>query len=285
MVCKQFAIALISYLNPVLCTLLLLATNAHLLFFGGGVLFSLAPLFSIVRVFNHGILYRAYLIGGVTSAGMILLHYSSHPQLGAYLVGLSFFHISEYLLTAYFKENKLSYDSFLLNHSSAYHAALVAGMIEYLIEYVNIGQDKFSYPYISYIGGAMMLLGDLARKVAMVTAAENFDHIVQSEQSEEHRLVKTGLYGLSRHPSYAGWFYWSIGTQVLLCNPVCAVGYAWASWKFFQERIEEEECYLLRFFGSEYRDYKQTVGIGIPGITGYEITPEVHQYLDNKKNK
>ncbi|KAG6930751.1 isoprenylcysteine carboxyl methyltransferase, partial [Chelydra serpentina] len=26
--------------------------------------------------------------------------------------------------------------------------------------------------------------------------------------------------------------------QVLLCNPVCVVGYTLASWRFFRERIE-----------------------------------------------
>ena len=52
----------------------------------------------------------------------------------------------------------------------------------------------------------------------------------------QFQLVTHGIYSLSRHPSYAGWFYWSIGTQLLMCNPVCTLGYAYASWKFFEER-------------------------------------------------
>lgn len=44
-----------------------------------------------------------------------------------------------------------------------------------------------------------------------------------------------------RHPAYFGWFWWSIGTQMLLCNPVCIVVYAAASWRFFSQRIPFEE--------------------------------------------
>lgn len=40
-----------------------------------------------------------------------------------------------------------------------------------------------------------------------------------------------------RHPSYFGFFIWSIGTQVLLINPVCTVGYTVVTWRFFRDRI------------------------------------------------
>lgn len=29
-----------------------------------------------------------------------------------------------------------------------------------------------------------------------------------------HQLVKTGIYAWSRHPSYAGFVWWALGTQV-----------------------------------------------------------------------
>jgi hypothetical protein len=40
-----------------------------------------------------------------------------------------------------------------------------------------------------------------------------------------------------RHPSYFGWFWWVVGTQALLTNPLCLVGYTIVSWKFFDARI------------------------------------------------
>ena len=48
-------------------------------------------------------------------------------------------------ISALYKPNKLSLNSFLLNHSTAYHAAVIAGLAEYLIEWVNLYDEKF-YP-------------------------------------------------------------------------------------------------------------------------------------------
>ncbi len=54
-----------------------------------------------------------------------------------------------------------------------------------------------------------------------------------------------------------------------MCNPFCLVGYTLVSWKFFKERIYEEEIYLLNFFGKEYIDYQKKVGTGLPFIEGF----------------
>lgn len=67
---------------------------------------------------------------------------------------------------------------------------------------------------ISLIGGLMCIGGEILRKAAMLTARTNFNHIVQSVREEGHQLVTHGVYSICRHPSYVGWFYWSIGTQV-----------------------------------------------------------------------
>lgn len=61
--------------------------------------------------------------------------------------------------------------------------------------------------------------------------------------------------------------------QVMLLNPICTVMYAAASWKFFQQRIREEEITLLHFFGDAYVDYQRKVNTGIPFVYGYRIDP------------
>ena len=73
-----------------------------------------------------------------------------------------------------------------------------------------------------------------------------------------------------RHPSYFGWFYWSIGTQLLLCNPICIIVYALASWSFFNERIQYEEYLLVKFYQESYIKYIHNSYIGIPLIKSYE---------------
>ena len=95
--------------------------------------------------------------------------------------------------------------------------------------------------------------------------------MVANRHIDDHKLVTEGVYRLFRHPSYVGWFYWSVGTQLLLANPVCTIGYTMASWKFFNERIEYEELNLISFFGQDYIDYQRRVGTGLPFIEGYVV--------------
>ena len=44
-------------------------------------------------------------------------------------------------------------------------------------------------------------------------------------------------YSWFRHPSYTGFFYWALGTQLVLQNPVTFVFFAILLWRFFYYRI------------------------------------------------
>lgn len=109
------------------------------------------------------------------------------------------------------------------------------------------------------------------REASMSHSQLSYPFKVQFEQQADHKLVTSGIYKLFRHPSYVGWFYWSLGTQVILANPVCFIFYIIASWLFFKERIYMEEIALLNFFGDEYLKYQTTTPTGLPFINGYAI--------------
>jgi len=81
-----------------------------------------------------------------------------------------------------------------------------------------------------------------------------------------------------------GWFLWSIGTQLLLQNPVCFLGYAVVSWRFFRARIEDEEWALLNFFGQDYLDYQARVGTLLPGIKGVMLNARKNDKNKNSDN-
>ncbi|XP_044275591.1 protein-S-isoprenylcysteine O-methyltransferase [Varanus komodoensis] len=211
---------------------------------------------------------RACFLGFAFGCGLLLsFGQSTWKHFGWYMCSLSFFHYSEYLVTAVNNPRSLSLDSFLLNHSFEYNMAALSSWVEFTVEKCIFPEMK-QITWLSSAGLLMVVFGDCLRKAAMLTAGSNFNHIVQNEKSETHTLVTRGVYGLFRHPSYVGWFYWSIGTQILLCNPVCVVGYTLASWRFFRERIEEEEMTLIHFFGEEYLAYKRRVPTGLPFIRG-----------------
>ncbi|XP_067826314.1 protein-S-isoprenylcysteine O-methyltransferase [Heptranchias perlo] len=237
----------------------------------------LAVINVLLLLLYRGLLYqvavRACFLGFAFGCGLILsFGGSSWQHFGWYLCSLSFFHYSEYLVTAVINPRSLSLDSFLLNHSVEYKLAAMSSWVEFTIENLLFPELK-QISWISFFGLLMVLVGESLRKAAMLTAGSNFNHIVQNEKAETHRLVTSGVYSWSRHPSYVGWFYWSIGTQVILCNPICIVGYMLASWRFFRERIEEEEITLIQFFGEDYEQYKRRIPTRLPFIKGAKIEP------------
>jgi len=104
----------------------------------------------------------------------------------------------------------------------------------------------------------------------MITAGRYFTHAIlsgdQLQKRKQFNLVTSGIYSFSRHPGYFGWFLWSIGTQILLSNPISFIAYGIISWFFFYKRIREEEKSLIANYGKEYIEYKSKVPTRIPFI-------------------
>ena len=146
-----------------------------------------------------------------------------------------------------------------------------------------------------------MFAGQALRSMAMIQASTNFSHMVAHHKVANHRLVKEGVYAYVtfrtpfpervltfdhrwfRHPSYTGFFYWAVGTQMVLQNHVCFVVFISILWRFFYYRIRcecprlppgsklkgsqtDEESRLINFFGDEYREYCKTTRTLIPFI-------------------
>ena len=168
---------------------------------------------------------------------------------------------------------------------------MITGMVEFWIEYFFVPlycsiffvRSRLRIHTVTFWTGFFLCLcGGLLRAVGEIQLGRNFAHRIRVQKSEEHELITTGLYSfvllltiissIFRHPAYTGWFYFSIGTQVLLNNPFCIVAYTLASWYFFYKRIPYEESLLLSFF-PEYRNYRERTHIFIPFI------PQVENWL------
>lgn len=212
----------------------------------------------------------AYALGLVSGLALLLLALAPTraAPFAAYLLLLTSFHMGEYLLTAAYRPDTLSFDNFLLNHSALYQLMTALSWLEYWLEATlptPLAPLK-RWSLVSWLGLATCFAGLGSRFLAMATATSNFSHMIEEEKREQHVLVTRGIYGWLRHPAYFGYFYWAVGTQVLLVNPVCLVAYALASFLFFVRRIHYEERILLRFFGEDYRRYRDHTRIGIPFI-------------------
>lgn len=216
-----------------------------------------------------GVIWRSLLLGSLLTVGLaIIIH--APPEflsLGLYLCTLSFFHFSEYFVTSLSNPTNLSTDIFLINQSNAYTLATLASFAEFFLEFYFLPYDWFGqFKKLTLLGLLVCLIGELMRKLAILTAGQGFTHIISTTRHPEHVLITHGVYSLMRHPSYAGWFYWALGTQMILLNPICFVLFMFVAWNFFQERIPYEEDILITFFGQDYHKYRNKVPVGIPFI-------------------
>ncbi|CAD6566429.1 MAG: hypothetical protein TREMPRED_002580 [Tremellales sp. Tagirdzhanova-0007] len=193
----------------------------------------------------------------------------ARPQLGVYVAALGLFHLLEFWTTAGWNVQKLTIDAFLLNNTNQYHYAHAFGLTEYFLSSYFYPQ-KFAiwyccHPWLDVVG-TILVVGQTFRSLAMIHASTSFSHIVKSVKHDDHTLVTTGVYAWSRHPSYAGFFYWAVASQLLLGNVVSTLGFAIVLGRFFADRIKGEEKHLVRFFGDDYVQYRRHVGTGLPFI-------------------
>ena len=94
-------------------------------------------------------------------------------------------------------------------------------------------------------GFCIAVMGQTFRSLAMIHAASNFNHTVQTQKDPTHVLVTSGVYSLVRHPSYFGFFWWAVGLQLFLANPITAILFTYVLWNFFSNRIKYISEYLL----------------------------------------
>eukprot|EP00759_Apiculatamorpha_spiralis_P022163 PhF_6_TR26477/c0_g1_i1/m.38318/K00587/ICMT, STE14; protein-S-isoprenylcysteine O-methyltransferase len=201
----------------------------------------------------------AFVLGNISMTGIALVYTGASVPFGLYMfLCLSVFHIAEFTVTAFYRTRELGFQSFMVNHSTAYTGATVAAWLEYAIE-VYFFPNLKTPTMLTYLAFLLACVFYGIRVLAMVQAGSNFNLTIEIEKRPEHTLVTTGLYSVLRHPSYFGWFWYCIASQVLLANPVCVVLYSWAAWKFFASRIEFEEEVLSHssFFGEKYNQYRK----------------------------
>lgn len=222
-----------------------------------------------------GISLRAFLLGSVGTSSAILSTYlaaTAHPIWRApfFVASLCIFHFLEFYTTALTNTASAKVSSFLLSsNGSAYTIAHTAAFVECIL--LNIFYPDTLVPEPLHhtllgVGLVLVVAGQVIRAIAMYQAGQNFSHLVAHTKRSEHQLVTSGLYSVLRHPSYFGYFWWALGTQLACGNVVCFMGYAMVLYRFFERRIKGEEELLVKFFGDEYVRFRQRTAVGIPGI-------------------
>lgn len=179
------------------------------------------------------------LAGCLLSTAWLVSQQKTVWRLPSFFASLSLFHFLEYWTTAHFNPPAARASSFLLySNGTAYNVAHTLATLEIVVSNVlSSYQSLYVNRYTITTGAVLIVIGQLVRSVAMAQAGTNFNHTPQKVRKEGHILVTTGVYGWLRHPSYFGFFWWALGTQVLVGNKICLVGYLLALWNFFHRRI------------------------------------------------
>lgn len=185
-------------------------------------------------------------------------------QLTTLFVVLICYHICEYLLAKHFHPKETQLSSFLITKD--YLIAFSIGLIEYFIErYIWPVFKTDSSSFVLWLGVLMIIVGLYIRFAAIITAGKSFNHVVQVE-SHGNKLITNGVYKYIRHPGYFGFFVFAVGTQVMLKNIVSTVGFIIVLWNFFNDRIKDEEVFLIRMYGNDYVQYRDRTPTWIPFI-------------------
>jgi len=138
---------------------------------------------------------------------------------------------------------------------------------------VNLG-ILLSFQHIGYYGNGsrifpiaglvFIVCGLFVRWLAIFSLKRQFT--VDVAITEDHRIMRKGIYRFVRHPAYAGSLlsFFGLGlcfsnylTMLIIFVPICAA---------FLYRIRIEEEALIHAFGSEYLDYCASTKRLIPGI-------------------
>ncbi|KAI7154565.1 prenyl cysteine carboxyl methyltransferase-like protein Ste14 [Hortaea werneckii] len=190
-------------------------------------------------------------------------------RLSAFFFCLSIFHFLEFYTTATYNAPHCRAESFLIfSNGWHYNTAHALATLEITISSIFPQyQSALVYPpYTIAVGFLLVFAAQVVRSVAMATAGTNFNHTPVQTRKEDHELVTQGIYSWLRHPSYFGFFWWALGTQVLVGNKVCLIGYLIVLWWFFYRRIIAEESTLVKFFGEDYEKFRKRTPTGIPFI-------------------
>ena len=117
---------------------------------------------------------------------------------------------------------------------------------------------------INRMGLAVILLGMILRFVAVAQLGRLFTVVVTIRK--DHHLKKDGLYGMLRHPSYAGSLLSFLGFGLSLNNwPALAIAFI-PVFAAFVYRMNVEEEMMTAQFGEEYKIYMKHTSRVIPWV-------------------
>jgi protein-S-isoprenylcysteine O-methyltransferase Ste14 len=136
-------------------------------------------------------------------------------------------------------------------------AGIVLGFTDY-------GRVRVGEPYVAALGLALLAAGTALRWAAIRALWQYFT--VNVSILEGQRVVRRGLYGVVRHPSYTGLLLRYLGLGLAFANWLSAALVFLPLLCATLYRIRVEEQALRAHFGEEYAAYASATKRLVPGI-------------------
>ena len=152
-------------------------------------------------------------------------------------------------------------DRFSLNLLKAATLALPVGVA---VSFTEVGRVGTRGGLLGACGLALMCAGLFVRWWAIRTLGEFFTRSVKV--FDDHRIVRAGLYGHVRHPSYTGALVGNLGFGLALSNWVSTLVIVVPVAAALAYRMRVEERALLGSFGDEYAEYARETKRLIPKL-------------------
>ncbi len=103
-------------------------------------------------------------------------------------------------------------------------------------------------------GVALLVLGMYLRHLSIKTLGRFF--VTKVQITDNHQLVKEGIYRILRHPSYTGFIVGFLGSLLMLGSGIGLSIFVLVGIPAYLYRIHVEETALVSTFGREYAEYK-----------------------------
>jgi protein-S-isoprenylcysteine O-methyltransferase len=192
---------------------------------------------------------EAYILGILLGSGLctsfylLVLHPSNLWRPSLFLSLLSIFHFNEFYTYARWNLKNTNADSFLtFSNGRPYIIAMSFAFFESIVTSIFFPnwQAIWAQSWLQVISVIILITGQWIRHSAIATAGTSFNHHVQKKRKNDHVLITWGSYKWLRHPSYFGFYWWALGTQILLGNALSTPIFAFVLWRFFYNRIPGE---------------------------------------------
>lgn len=139
-------------------------------------------------------------------------------------------------------------------------------LIFYVLIRFKIGEliiDNILRTYLILIGLIFVVVGCAINIVGRFNLGTNWANQIKIYNT--HKLIRTGVYGLVRHPLYASLMLMFYGACLVYPNYLAFLANTLIFIPFMYYRAKQEEYLLTKTF-KEYKQYQKEVGIFFPKI-------------------